>query len=617
LRTALLLATLVLFAAAGWWSLDGLALDLVHERIGQAGLGGRLAFGRLESDLPRRVSVFDTVMRDAPDGQDVLQLERLDFMLDVNWDSEPKMLLTSVDGKGGRISIVPTADGLGAMVETLAETITAISALVRELSDEKTPKREAGGMPPLLFRDIDLVLRSDSWPVQHFPGTSVRVSRGSAGVDAVIDLGSGGGRLVLGFGDEGLHRLEAVDLVLTPAIVRLIGEPWGPLFARLLRPRARADLVIIASGEGLPELHGTLREAVIDSPRIPFTLGPLTIPLEFKDGRLSVRIEPTAFESGTLEVTVLGTEDDLDLAFRVRAASFQEAFLELLPVYRGQEFVAAHDGGRFDLDLALHWNFKLNPVPVVSGGGGFHVQMVDLPVFHIAVSDVVGRFEVSDEELKVPELSGQCAGGSFNGSATLDLVDNRFAVKLSLAEMELADLRASIAPEVAEEHPITGTVAGWLRCEGDVDRFELTRGRGEFTIRAGRFAESRLLTRIREALTLGPAEQRNDQRLKAEIKLWDGILTFDRVIVDLGLLALTGQGQLNREGALKLDLLLMDGPGGLLGELWGLIQRGLLVQVQLTGSLDRPEVAVYPLGVISRPLEKVIDFLRDWRERDA
>lgn len=620
MRTALVLATLVLSAAAGWWSLDELTFDLVHEQIDRRGMGGRLSFGRMELDLPRRISVFDTVMRDASDGQAVLQLDRIDFALDMgwegSWDGRPKVKLINVDCRGGRISIVPTPDGLGSMVETLGETIAAIGALVRELRDLDAPEPPPGGMPPLLFRDLDLVLRSDPWPLQHFPGTTVLVARQGDGVDATIDFGGGGGRLVLGF-NEGLQRLEAVDLVLTPAIVRLIGEPWGPLFARLFRPHARADLLVTGFGDGPLDLHGTLRDAVIVSSWLPFPLGPINIPIELEAGRLSVQTDAASFEGGTLLANISGSADDLELSFRVRNAAFRESFLELLPTYREQEFVLADDGGQFDLDLRLHWNFELGTAPTVSGGGGFHVQSVDLAVFNLAVRDVVGRFEVFDEALTVPELSGLCAGGSFSGSGTLDLVDNRFGLVLSLKELDLAELQASTAPEVAAQHPLAGSVAGWLRCEGDVDRLELTQGEGEFSIRAGRFAESRLLTTIREALTLGPAERRNDQRLLAEVTLRNGILTFDRFSVDLGLLALTGQGQLDRERALNLDLVLMREPEGFLGSLWGFIQRSLIMQVQVTGNLDQPEVAVYPLGVISRPLQAVIDFLSNWREQDA
>lgn len=612
MRTALCLATLALAVVGGWWSLDMLVLDAVREQIALRELGGQLALGRVELDLPRRARVFDVVMRDAADGHDVVQLEQVDFDVALNWDDGLGTRLISVNGLGGRLSIVPTADGLGSMVETLIDVIRAIVELVAE----RAASDARGALPPLLFRDIDVVLLADSWPVESYPGSRVLVVQNGDAVEATVDFGGGGGRLVLRFGVHGLDRLVTEDLILTPAIVRLIGEPWGPLLARLARPQGRADLVISELGQSLPDVRGVVREVVIDSPWVPFPLGPLTLPLDLSAGKLSVATEPWPFENGTMTAQLVGGEEALELSITVRDAALREAYLGLVPVYAEQDAVHCADGGQFDLDLLLSWNFEAGLLPTVSGRGGFHVQTIEIPAAGLTLDDVVGRLEVIDERLSVPEVTGLCVGGGFSGSGSLDLVDNRFTLELLLKDLNLARLQAGLVPEIAAASPVAGWVAGRLSCDGDVDRLDLVQGQGELSIRAGRFAESQLLTAIRDALTLGPAERRNDQRLQAELSLWNGILTFDRISVDLGLLALTGQGQLDRDAELNLALLLMREPDGLLGSMWGFVQRNLICEVQVTGPFDQVEVAVYPLGVISRPLQAAIDFLSIWRDED-
>lgn len=615
MRTALSLGALALAVVGSWWALDDMAEDVVREQIQLNGLEQQLSFSALELDLPRGVTLLDIALRDGTDGHDVVQLARLDIDLALGWDEGFTAELMGIDGRGGRIAIVPTADTLGSMVASLIDVIATIVGLVDEA-------REAGGgadssdLPPLWFHDLDVVLLADSWPVENYPGSQVLVAQNGPTIDATIDFGGGGGRLVLVFGNGGLERLVTEDLLLTPGIVRLIGEPWGPLLARLTRPQGRADLLITALHQDLPDIHGVIREAVIDSPLIPVPLGPLTLPLDLTDGILSVTTEPWPFNDGTMVATIEGTADALDLAITIRDGGFSEALLGLVPVYGEQDVVRCRDGGQFDLDLELSWDFALGSIPAVTGQGGFHVQAIDLEGLGLTLEDVVGRLEVSGEQLVVPEVTGLLAEGGFTGSGELDLADNRFRLDLSLKELNLAELQSSLAPEVARESPLEGWVAGRVLCSGDMDSLDQVQGQGEVTIRAGRFAESRMLTLIRQALTLGPAERRNDQRLVAELNLWDGILTINQVSVDLGLLALTGQGRVDRDGVLDLYLLLMSEPEGVLGSLWGFIQRNLICEVQVTGPFERLDVAVFPVGVISKPLQAAIDFLSVWRDED-
>jgi len=612
MRTALSLGALALATVGSWWALDDLASDAVREQIQLNGLEQQLSFSGLELDLPRGVALLDVALADETGSHDVVQLSRLDIDLAVGWDEGLTAELMGIDGRGGRVAIVPTADTLGSMVASLIDVIATIVDLV----DEASEGDDSSDLPPLWFHDLDVVLLADSWPLENYPGSQVLVAQNGQTIDATIDFGGGGGRLVLVFGSGGLERLATEDLMLTPGIVRLIGEPWGPLLARLTRPQGRADLQITALHQDLPDIHGVIREAVIDSPLIPVPLGPLTLPLDLTAGKLSVTTEPWSFNEGSMVANIEGTAEGLDLAITIRDGGFQETLLGLVPVYGEQDVVRCRDGGQFDLDLELSWDFDLGATPAVTGQGGFHVQAIDLEGLGLTLDDVVGRLEVSGERLVVPEVTGLVAEGGFTGSGELDLADNRFRLDLSLKELNLADLQGSLAPELARENPLAGWVAGRVLCSGDMDNLDQMQGRGELAIRAGRFAESRMLTLIRQALTLGPAERRNDQRLVAELNLWDGILTINQLSVDLGLLALTGQGRVDRDGALDLYLLLMSEPEGVLGSLWGFIQRNLICEVQVTGPFERLDVAVFPVGVISKPLQAAIDFLSVWRDED-
>ncbi|MFT7465095.1 MAG: hypothetical protein ACI9EF_003458 [Pseudohongiellaceae bacterium] len=613
MRTALTLAALCLAVVVAWWSLDDVFADAVSEQAVTLGLAEQLSFGAVESDLPHGVALIDVVLRDAASGREVVQLGRADFELRAGWNDGLDVELMAVNGVGGRISIEPTKDGLGGMVDTLIDVIVAI---VETLEAASTPGEPRGALPPLLFRDLDVVVLADSWPLENYQGSRVLVAQNGDAVEATIDFGGGGGRLVLRFGPDGLDRIDTVALALTPGIVRLIGDPWGPLLARLARPRGLADLVITRLDQELPDVHGVVREGVIDSPWVPLPLGPLTLPLELTAGELKVTTEPWPFENGTMKAQIEGNADALTLVLSIRDGDFHEGLLSLVPAYGQQQVLRCGDGGKFDLDLTLAWDFERGATPHISGSGGFHVQTMTLPEFGLTLEDVVGRLQVVDDRLRVPEVTGLCADGGFSGVGELDLVDSRFQVDVDLKELNISALQESLAPELAATSPLAGWLAGRLHCEGDLDRVDLVQGQGEFFVRAGRFAESRALTLIRQALTLGPTEQRNDQRLQAELRYGKEILTVERISVDLGLLALTGQGQVDANGVVDLDLLLMKEPAGFLGSLWGFIQKSLIVQVDVTGPVDEVEVAVYPLGVISRPLQAAMDFLTAWRDEE-
>lgn len=611
--TVAVLALLLLGARLGLEpGLDGEARRWLDE----AGLLQHASYERLEFDLPWRLGARGLQLLDAYDGTLVGRLDSLAVQLVAGLGEAGPVQVQRVVGHGGRVEIRTGADEITA-IPFIRSLIGLIDAIV-----DAVPAGDGGSpvpMPRLEFRDIEAVVHADGHPLLRYPGIDVDIVEDHPGGDVTVTIVTGGGRgeLVLVFDGEQLTRIAASDLVVGPSIELLLGRSWGSIVADLLAPVGRVDLEVLEPASDSPRVMGEVRDARLQPLGLPFPLELDRLPFRMLDGRLLIENGPVRFPEGSATLDVSGNLETLDIAVAVHDSAFRASYLALVPAWRKLSGVRCEDGGSFDLALRMRLvgqpeagapGGELPFAPQVSGGGGFHVARLHLDELGLAVDDLMGRFRVEEDALVLSDLSATVSGGRVRVDGVLGLADDHFELDVAVEDLDVERFHEAIHPGNTCGNDLAGWLQSSLTASGSfADLLETTLA-GQLSVRSGKLMETNLLTSIFSGAGLLRVPRRDEQRLGMVFSAHGRRLYVDPVALDLGPLALTGTGWVDETGRLGLQLVLIEHANDLIGQVLGFIQRNLLLQIEVTGSLNHPVVRAYPVAVITRSLAQALDF---------
>ncbi|RKY22154.1 MAG: hypothetical protein DRQ55_02085 [Planctomycetota bacterium] len=620
MRLLVFFAVVLLLLGALRLGLELAVEDLVRRQMDALNLGRTAQFGSLDVDLPNRLGLRDLKLIDPEDGAVLATVDRLNINLALEWGAEYPAYVKTIEGRGGRVEVrTGTPSVLGVpLVRALVDLVGAIVDLIPE---DEPGQAGAGPPPPLvLFHDVEVVVWSPSKPVMRYPCMEVDVlyNRETGATTANVTPLETGGKLTMVFRDGGLDELLLDDMLVGPALELMAGEGWGEDIASVFAPLGRVDLHVVGIMSDRASLGGELRDADLDAPGVPFPLHIERLTFQVDGDQLNIEPTRVEFPGGSASVFLTGSLDSLDISINIEDNAFHQSYLSLLPGWDQLSGLHCEDAGSFDLSLRLVFGApggrfrESDPeqrlAPRVSGGGGFHLEHAWLADPRIDVYDLMGRLTVSDDALRIAEVSATVAGGRVRATGDVGLEDGHFSLDLLAEDIDIEAAHDVIHPLGACGNDFAGWLSGSLEASGSIDDIMASKAKGSFRVFSGQFMESNLITSIFRRAAVDGGELREDQRLGAEFNIKQGHLNLETLAVDLGSLGLTGTGWIDQNGRISLELVLVRSLDGALGDVIGFLQNNLLVQVEVRGTLNQPDVRTYPVAVITRSLSQAVEF---------
>lgn len=613
MRLALLLAVLTMGLLLGRAALEPSLAERVRQEAEYWGFGERVAFGSLDLDLPYRLGVRDITLHDL-DGSVVARMDLVDVMLAPSLGDDLPLRVDRVSGRGGRIEI---RTGTSSVLDV--PFIRAITDMVRTIVALVPDEGPSSPMPPLGFRDLEVVIWAPGTAIMRFSDVSVMVTRDQVTrlVTAVMSMRELGGELVLTFSGNGLERIDSSDLLMGPAFALILGDGWGNVLANVFAPMGRVDMAVWALEGDLPEFDGVLRKADLEPPGLPFPLSVDELQFSMRDGVLAIPNTSLQFPEGRADVTMTGSLSHLDAVIRVHESAFKQSYLSLIPAWRDARFLECGDGGLFELALRLRYGSVDGPElmdavdfsPRIEGGGGFLLPRARLTSLGLEVRDLMGRFTVDQDTIFGNDVSARLAGGRLRLGGTVNVELGTYELDLRAEDVDVERLHAMIHPKDHCGNDLAGWLQGSVASRGTFGDPMGAETHGQVAVRAGKFLETNLLTSIFQRAAVDGVDPRDDQRLGMVFTVNGRRLYLDPVYINLGSLGLTGTGWVDEQGRLALELLLFRDLDGFLGDVLRFLNRNLFLQIAVRGSLNDPLVSTYPVGVVTRNLAEAAAFV--------
>ncbi|GJM21215.1 MAG: hypothetical protein DHS20C15_11300 [Planctomycetota bacterium] len=625
-RLAVLFALLALLLSAGYLAVDRQLTQLVRDELQTTALHELLDFGSLHIEPFEYAVLTEISLHDPVSGERVAHVDELfiDLAMEWEWDGSTSFGVTGLRGRGGQALLSWDGEDL-----ILARAIGALIERIEASLPPGDPDAPPLPTPTMTFDDLDVLVHAEGEALDRFPRTNVRVldnghntllrvqtgdaARGvrRAGRRSLL-IAAGGleeGEAHIEFGyTGGIDRVEARGFPISPALVRLEPEN-GEQLGRELAPHGLLDLVVVMGADGLPVVTGTLRDAQLSIPLLGFDLHPKSIPFAVSGGVGTVDKAEVDFAGGTAIVSLHDRAGALALTLDVRDANFREEFLELLPSYRTTRELRCRDGGRFELQLSMLFE-EGHTLPKVEGRGGFHILDVrfgtELGELHF--DSVVGSFEATEDQLIFPEVSGRLASGIVAGNCTISGALNDFDLELRVEDVDIGELHREMAANGHAIHNIAGWLQGSLRLRGTAGVPETFGGDARFSVRAGSLWDTPLLEAILLALPLKSRQPSGRHSAEASLSLFPDRISVDAMRLVSDLFTLEGTGSVGWDGHLDLQMVPAV-PLGLLGRLLEAIQRSLLVNLRVEGTLERPRVLAIPFDMVTSPVRSAVRML--------
>jgi hypothetical protein len=599
LRIAIVGACVAGLLAAGAWLLaDARGVDVLRRELAARGLRGVVELDGAELPSPGLLRARGVRLRDPRSGAEVAVLDVLEAQVGLSGAGlVPR--LQGLRGTGGRASF--THDGHG------IPFVRALQALLDALSHHGPREPGAGPapLPALEFRDIDVTLGMPGGPPRELPGCSVWVGSEGKGTRVDIATGRAGGSVSLVFGGDGLRQVTVRGVEADPSCAVFL-PPATQALAADVAPRGLLDLdlALVPGDELAASATGVLRQAELRPSRLPFALEQATLPFAIEQGRFALRDARLAFPGGTALVGLVADRDGFTLDLDVGGAEFRSVLLQLVPQADQLSWLKPEDGGRLDLQLRVRGR---GGVTDVEGRGGMAVERLRVGPSGVLFEDVVGSLEVVDQRLSLHEFTGRCAGGAARLAGTLDLRTGDLVADVALFDVDIARLDRALELPGAQERRTAGWLQGQAHLEGRLGDPRSARGQGQLSVRGGYLWRVPVLDAVLRALTLArPAESRADS-LAVQFRVKGQSFHLDDVRLDSDALGLRGSGKVQRGGALdvKVTPLAMEGT---VGDALRYLQRQL-VQLEVRGTWDKPEVRVLPLKAVTGPIGEVLGWV--------
>ncbi len=619
MRIAIFLGLIVLSIASAALFLNASLSDFIRDQIDVVGLGDVVHFKELRASSKNSARARGATLTDPETGRVVAHVDRVDVRLDVPWNNGPDVRLASIKGSGGRVLLRYEEGDLG-VVRAIGALVDGIFALIESLqSDEPEPDQESAPYPELLFEDLELVVFSEGYPLQRYSNSTVSIfETPELGVDVVLTTGLDGGTLELHFGEAGFLGFETRGLRVSPAVNSL-----DPMSQDILASGFEASGFLDSLVDLVEErAYGTLREAYVVTTYVPFILGPATIPFDVdKDGVLRIEKARMGFQPAEgvdtgeevrrdVQLSIEARQHDALILVDVDGAEFEEKFLQLIPGYEEWEGVRCSDAGSFECHMQLALNDITGEVEsLVTGDGGLHIERVDIDDGGLVLEDVVGRFEVTEQQvLSFPEISARVCGGRVRVSGTLDLLTDEFRVSVSVEDIDAGQLHHWRQRETGRVDEIAGWLQGRIQGQGTLHQPETFVADGQISVRAGNFWDTPAFEQILKVLTLSQNVDAH-QRVQADFTLRDKVFRVQPLDIQSDVLSLTGGGSIRFNGRMNFELRPAPVGFGMVGEVLDTLKEELLVKLEVRGTVNDARVTAIPLNIVARPFRSFWNFL--------
>lgn len=522
-------------------------------------------------------------------------------------------------------------------------------------------------LPELCLDAVPLPL-VDTEAVIHAHGEGIEVEQFTAK--------HGDGRLELAgqFALEASTRatsiaIRATDLPLTANVFGIL-PPKAQDAWRVLGPSGSIDVhATLALSAGAGRESAT---AEVEIRPKTLTLAPTLTPITFTDVGGTIRITPASIAvtdgfakagqgSLRLDGRIDMTEDGWASKVRAEVTNFEfsDGIRRALPWRLQRVWTGLQPKGRFDLlmrrlDLRsragkdLEWSLDgrltahgldLAGAGTVRGlDGSLDLRASvgqDNGTFGLEGTVDIATMEFGDREitdfhatlaktngealLRADDLKGALYGGTIRGFAELDLSPNRntYGVSVVVDRVQLPAYLQAARASGTQPAAAHGLVSGKLFLSGTPGDIRARRGGGTFHIEEAEVMKMPVFLSVMSVLNLAPPDENAFHEGDVDFTLQGETLTFSAIDLRGRAISLVGAGHMTTSTHAMEVSLIAGSPRrlprlGLLSELADAAAKELL-EVQITGTLERPHVESKPLRGVSRAIELV----QRWRERSG
>jgi len=633
--TALRIAAWVVLALAAiagvaWLVADRQATKWCDEALAALHLTGIITAEHASLPTPDTVHITGARLHDEVTGLEVGYVEDVKLRLalpGLGGVASVTPLLFS--GTGGRVLLSLDGDtfvfarAIEIMLDHIFEAIDSGGA-AEAPAPAPTAEGEAASaderqfLPPMEFRDIEITLRLQGLPDVVIPDSTAFLQLRRDGIFSVdIDVGRDGGHVLLEFDDDGLHRLQTRNLAINPTFALFLPDQ-RELLAEHVAPEGLLDLEASGFNNSFPLASGVLRQGTLRPPIVPFPVTQVTLPFELRDDHVRVTGAALSFEGGAAVASFDYGPEKLVWNLDVVNAEFKAVYLSLLPDDLDLSWVTPEDGGNLELHLRVETPLLDGDrgvgTPAVTGWGGILVNRLYLGPTHVEVQDMVSRFDLADGKLIFQNASGRCASGVVALKGSLNLDSGDIDGSASIYDVDIARMRRALDPGTSapladpEGHVVSGWLQGDVTYKGSIGNPKLATGRGQFSVRGGSLWHVPVLDAILDALRLAPPGGSERQRLTVVFDI-DGRKYNVRLFkLESQFLSLVGDGKVNRDDTLEVNIVPIKVPLGYVGDLIEYIQ-SQVVRIELRGTLTDPKVSVVPVQVVTKNVGRFWDWL--------
>ena len=169
------------------------------------------------------------------------------------------------------------------------------------------------------------------------------------------------------------------------------------------------------------------------------------------------------------------------------------------------------------------------------------------------LEDLVAPLSYINEQIKLTDFEARIAAGSVRGTYELHPVEEGapFTLDLLVNGVELGRLLSQEGTQDVEQR-VDGTLQGSLDLYGQSGRKKSLGGSGQLQLRGGRMEQYSILRMIGQALQIDELTRLELQHAQVDLRVGDGKVYVDSLVMDSPNLSLTANGQTTLDG--KLDL---------------------------------------------------------------
>jgi len=266
------------------------------------------------------------------------------------------------------------------------------------------------------------------------------------------------------------------------------------------------------------------------------------------------------------------------------------------------------DAGDVDANLLLAWQHD-SPAKITAGST---IAARGICYRTFALPDMSFSVVASEDAIELPDIRGTYYGGNVFGSLKYGRKDGKFDLKLNLYDVDIKQFNAEKGT-VGQD--VRGSLTASLNLTGTGANTQTFAGKGEININRGQLANIPFFAKlVIELINLAwPGDATiTDAKMGCELK--DGTIDFSEIILTGTSVPITGAGTIKLDGSVDLLFNTMSKKGllasiPLVGGLMNDIVNGLrdfIIQVKVTGTIEKPEAHAQPFNPIVSPFKSFV-----------